>query len=118
MSFQCPECSSPGSLTITSKIELPQDSRSDEITLQVIQCGTCGFAGLAVYEESRRGSLDSDSFQHFGYHVDAADLQAVKEKIKRCPKPGNPRCQCSAHLELGKRDTLHMERSFPMRLAR
>ena len=55
MSFACPECLTK-SLKITAKLELPPDSRSDEITVQVVACSRCGFAGVAVYEESRRGA--------------------------------------------------------------
>ncbi len=70
MPFQCPECSTK-TLKITHKLELPPDSRSDEITLQIIECSGCGFGGIAVYEESRRGALDDDSFDHTGYRVGA-----------------------------------------------
>ena len=86
--FQCPDCSNPRSLRITSRLELPPDSRSDEISLQIIQCRNCGFAGLAIYEESRRGSLDSEIVNHIGYHVHAQDLEILKAMIKRCPEPG------------------------------
>lgn len=104
MSFLCPDCSTPKSLRIVSKLELPPDSRSDEITLQVVECSHCGFEGIGVYEESRRGSLDDDSFDHFGYYVDRDDLDDVKKAIKRCPKPGNWRCGCAAHRRFGRRD--------------
>ena len=103
MPFVCPECSVK-SLKITSRIELPADSRSDEIALQIVRCEGCGFAGIAVYEESRRGALGSESFDHTGYHVSADDLKWVKRAIERCPKPRNRRCMCSAHRELGSKD--------------
>jgi hypothetical protein len=59
MSFVGPECHA-NSLAITQSIELPPDGRSDEISLQIVACQACGFAGTAVYEESRRGALDSE----------------------------------------------------------
>ena len=104
MPFLCPECSASKSLRITSKLELPPDSRSDEITLQVVECSRCSFAGIAVYEESRRGSLDSDSFDHTGYRVKLEDLKALRNAIRACPRPGNPRCKCPTHRSLGGKD--------------
>ena len=104
MPFQCPECSGSKSLRIVHKLELPPDSRSDEITLQTVKCSDCGFAGIAVYEESRRGALDSESVDHTGYRVAASDLKALKRIMRQCPKPGNWRCRCRAHRELGRTD--------------
>lgn len=105
MPFLCPECSTPRSLKISLKIELPPDSRSDEIALQVVKCFQCGFAGIAVYEESRRGALDTESVDHAGYYVSADDLKAVSEMMNQCPEPGNRQCGCSVHLRLGRADT-------------
>lgn len=104
MSFLCPECSMPRSLKIKAKIELPPDSRSDEITLQIVECFHCRFAGIAIYEESRRGALDSDSFSHVGYRVSAKDLGTLKRTIKQCLNLNSPRCECSAHRTLGSKD--------------
>ncbi|MBN1316839.1 MAG: hypothetical protein JXA42_15275 [Anaerolineales bacterium] len=103
MAFLCPECSSY-SLKITLKIELPPDSRSDEITLQVIKCTQCDFQGIAVYEESRRGRLDSESFSHTGYLVSKADVSALKKMIRQCPAPRDKRCDCQVHRQLGRKD--------------
>lgn len=104
MPFVCPECSQPKSLRIALKIELPPDSRSDEITLQVVECSQCDFAGIAVYEESRRGALGSESFNHIGYRVSKDDLKALRKTIKGCPEPSNWRCGCSAHRVLSRKD--------------
>ena len=92
------------SLNITLSLELPYDSRSDEITLQVVECRQCEFGALAVYEESRRGALDSDSFDHSGYRIAAKVLAAVRRLMQRCPRPKDPRCRCAAHRRLGSRD--------------
>jgi hypothetical protein len=106
MPFLCPECSSPQrSLKIKAKIELPPDSRSDEITLQIVVCSQCRFAGIAVYEESRRGALDSESFTHIGYRVSARDVTRLRRMIQRCPEPRNWRCKCPVHQELGAQDS-------------
>ena len=104
MALKCPACFSSTSLQIRSSLELPYDSRSDEITLQVIECARCGFQGIAVYEESRRGSLDDDVSSHIAYRVSDADLQRLKQAIHSCPRPRDPRCRCSAHRKLGRKD--------------
>jgi hypothetical protein len=83
-------------------MELPADSRSDEITLQVVSCAGCGFAGIAVYEESRRGSLDTESVDHRGYRATPEDVAAVRRTISKCNNPRNPRCKCAAHTKLGR----------------
>ena len=125
MPFLCPECSASKSLKITSKLELPSDSRSDEIALQIVKCSRCGFAGIAVYEESRRGALDSESFDHTGYHVSTKDLKSLEKMIKQCPKPTNQRCGCSVHRTLGRKnasgrwsglDDILLEGAFTMKL--
>ena len=122
MPFLCPTCSEK-SLKITSKIELPPDSRSDEIALQIVECSQCRFAGIGVYEESRRGALDAESFDHTGYRVGARDLAALRKTVRQCRQPTNPRCKCSAHRELGSRDAsgrwnglegIHRERAFAL----
>ena len=103
MPFLCPECSTR-QLHITTKIELGPDNRSDEIMLQIVRCYRCNFWGIAIYEESRRGSLENESFLHYGYHVGRADLRALQEIIKECPEPGNRRCECFAHHTLNIKD--------------
>ena len=126
MPFLCPKCSSPHrSLKIRAKIELPPDSRSDEITLQVVECSQCRFAGIAVYEESRRGALGSESFSHIGYRVSAKDLRALRRMIRQCPEPNNRRCGCPVHQKLGSKDVggrwdglkeIQCEEEFELRL--
>jgi len=81
-------------------MELPPDTRSDEITLQILMCMSCGFNGLGVYEESRRGALDSESIDHRGYRVDSSLIKYLRGIMLRCPDPKNPRCACSSHSEL------------------
>ena len=101
MLFFCPDCGTR-SLSIVSAMELPPDSRSDEITLQVVECTGCGFAGIAVYEESRRGSLDSESVDHRGYRAPSDVVRAITRTISRCRNPRNARCTCAAHSRIGK----------------
>ncbi|OGO17191.1 MAG: hypothetical protein A2Z14_16790 [Chloroflexi bacterium RBG_16_48_8] len=104
MPFQCPNCSSQGSLRITASLELPPDARSDEISLQVVQCSNCNFCGLTVYEELRRGAFNSEMVNHTGYYMHDGDQKSVVQMIKKCPKPADPRCSCSSHRKLGRKN--------------
>ena len=104
MAFFCPDCSSSGMLRITQSLELPADSRSDEITLQIVKCSRCGFETIAIYEESRRGGFGDESVDHRGYYVTESDLRRLKKKIDQCPNPRNGRCNCRVHKLLGSRD--------------
>ena len=81
MGFLCPKCLDY-SLNIVEKLELPPDSRSDEITLQIIKCEKCSFEGVAVYEEARRGNLDDYTFNHTGYVLSCMALNKTKTAIK------------------------------------
>jgi Zn ribbon nucleic-acid-binding protein len=102
--FLCPACSRHGTLSIKRRIELPPDSRSDEIALQIVECSDCGFAGIAVYEESRRGPLGTETFHHTGYRLTRNDLRALRKAIRSCPDPTNSRCPCPAHQRLSQTD--------------
>ena len=104
MSLLCPKCTKR-TLEIEAFLELPADSRSDEIAVQIIGCSNCNFAGLAVYEESRRGGLDREVVDHAGYLVDGDDLRRLREALAACPTPADPRCSCAAHRELGRQDS-------------
>lgn len=126
MPFRCPQCLTRDSLEIIAGLELPPDSRSDELTLQVVACKACSFRGLAVYEESRRGYLEMSSYHHIGYWVSPDAVESVLKAIRACPDPFNGRCECDSHLSLGKKDIhgmwsglVELERghTFLMRLA-
>lgn len=97
----CPACHS-NRLQIELSLELPPDGYEDEITLQVVGCGQCGFTALAVYGESRRGALDSEAWRHEGYRVSETDFRAVWQLMAACPRPEDPHCQCAAHQRLGQ----------------
>lgn len=104
MAIDCPACDGRSTLHIRLAIELPADSRSDEITLQIVSCSACEFAGLAVYEESRRGALDGESVDHAAYRVDQAVLDRLHALINRCPARRNAHCPCPTHQQLGASD--------------
>ena len=99
--YLCPDCGA-ATLVIAASLELPPDSRSDEITVQAIACGKCGFAGAAAYEESRRGSLDSECWTHDGFRMPAGRASALRELLFTCPSPRNSECTCRAHRDLGR----------------
>jgi uncharacterized Fe-S cluster-containing radical SAM superfamily enzyme len=86
--FLCPVCGHK-TLNIDASFDLGPDgdSDSDENAIQVVGCAACGFQGIACYEESRRGALDSDSFRHTGYEVSAEIVARLVEDIGR-GKPG------------------------------
>jgi hypothetical protein len=106
MTFKCPACA-VNTLIITRSIDLPPDAHNDELTLQIVQCGSCQFHGAAVYEESRRGPLDSESWRHHGYQLSDADWEALVAAINRCPAPRNEGCACATHVSLCKVDDRH-----------
>ena len=103
MALVCPQCHD-GTLTVLASLELPSDSRSDEIRLQVVRCTSCGFEGLAVYEESGRGALGSESVDHRAYWFGPEVADAVRRKLAQCPNPTNRRCGCAVHRAFGERD--------------
>lgn len=100
MQFVCPRCLGL-SMKITSKIELPPDSRSDEIAVQTLKCSKCRLAALGIYEESRRGSFDLESVDHRGYYVDASSLASIEKMIGECPEPKKSGCRCRIHRSFG-----------------
>lgn len=104
MAFICPNCGSPQALRIENSITLPPDSRSDDIILQTVRCDLCRFRGAAVYEESRRGGMDSESWDHRGYILSEGDYERLSSLINSCPAKRNKNCACRVHKELGKKD--------------
>ncbi len=101
MNFFCPQCQS-ANLSILYTLELPPDAVEDEINLQALECQKCGFHGAAVYRESRRGALDSDSYFHEGYFITPENYQKMSIAMKACPDPQNARCPCPSHQWLGE----------------
>lgn len=104
MPFACPSSNRLNSLRVLLALELPPDSRSDEITLQVVECEACGFAAPAVYEESRRGAIDREQVHHNGYWVERALVDALAAALRACPQPWHSNCLCATHQALGRRD--------------
>ena len=123
MPFLCPECAQP-TLEIASSLELPPDAWWDEITLQLVRCARCGFRGAAVYEESRRGALDSEAVNHYGCRLSEDAFPSFETAMAACPDPRNLSCRCATHMEWSGtdeagfwRNPLEDYESFPMVLA-
>jgi hypothetical protein len=104
MGLICPQCGIEGEFRIRAGLELPPDGRSDEITLQASVCHGCGLFSVTVYEESRRGSLDQDSFDHYGYRLDGLEFERLVGLITACPRPDDRRCSCPTHRQLSRTD--------------
>jgi hypothetical protein len=120
--FECPECQT-ANLAITRSITLPPDSRSDDIILQIVRCRHCHFQAAAIYEESRRGSLDSESWDHRGYRISREVLAELNRLIKACIARRDAGCDCPSHCALSRTNEygrwqppfeIDWQRSFPM----
>lgn len=77
MSFLCPQCKKY-TLEIKKTIKAVPGSMDDEKSIQLIAC-PCGFEGIAVYEESRRGA--ESVFNHDGYVAPTDLVSKLKEKM-------------------------------------
>ncbi len=102
MSIRCPDCQA-GALSFVARLEVPPDGRWDEIGFCVYDC-RCGFRGVAVSCEERRGRLDTETVETYGLRLDDAHAQVLLELIRRCPDPSDRRCRCEAHLALGRQE--------------
>ena len=123
MLYVCPECDL-GAMEVVGSLELPPDNWWDEIALQALACQRCGFRGLAVYEESRRGALGSEAVNHRGHRVAAETVTAFVEGVVQCPAPRDRACACVTHEEWGSSDPSGRwvgvpgsTGTFPLRLA-
>jgi hypothetical protein len=124
MAFHCPSCGGK-TLGITFALELPPGSEDDEITLQTLKCAACDFYGVAVYRESRQGSLDCESWRHDGYPIEDEALERIYEALLLCPKPRDRRCPCPTHTSFAQQNWVNpvhfgidTAQRFEMRLVR
>lgn len=99
MHLVCPTCHRPA-LKITRSLELPPDAVWDERTLQTLLCSACDNHFLGLYQESRRGALDSESVHHLAYLISKADYKRLLAWLRRCPRPRDSHCDCPAHTSL------------------
>jgi hypothetical protein len=72
-------------------MELAPSDQFDEIALQTLKCAawTCRFVGIAIYTESRRGSLGSESMRHTGYTISSKDVGKELGRIATLIKRGD-----------------------------
>ncbi len=78
--FECPECNN-NTLTIEKSLELGPDDDSDEVAIQKIKCRECGFEGLALYKESRRGA--NECVNHYGYKTTSRRVHRFDRDVKK-----------------------------------
>jgi hypothetical protein len=103
MPFACPSCSGQA-MEITSSLELPPGEMDDELALQTLKCEPCGFQGIAIYRESRRGRMDSESWRHDGYPISKEGLEQLRKDFMCCPSPRDRACPCAAHRKLSQQN--------------
>ena len=120
MAFICPACGD-GNLHISCVLELPSNDADDETSLQLVKCAACGFIGMAVYRENRRGSLQSESWHHTGYQLSGNSIKEFGDALLVCPEPSDRRCSCATHREYSRGDWINpaehgmeIEKRFPM----
>lgn len=89
----------------TSRLELQNDSMIDEASMQTLKCANCGTFAFSAYEESRRGSLDSEYSDAWAFTVSQEDYQKILNLNLKCPNPDKFDCDCSAHKLLGEPDS-------------
>jgi hypothetical protein len=96
MALVCPACGRED-YEIVSSLAVPPDESSDEEHLQVACCLACRARFGAAYEESRRGALDSECWNHFAISSNAEEARELENLIAACPDQSNPRCPCMVH---------------------
>ena len=100
MAFECPSCKDTSSLAIHRRVEVRPPAPSSETSVQLVECKLCRFRALALYQESRAGSLESESVSHRGYPLSGPGFESLNEIIKDCPDRLNRRCRCPSHVKL------------------
>lgn len=84
--FACGACKAEA-MEIKIAVDVEPDSDSDEARAQVLRCSACGRGALGIYEESRRGRLDSESWRHWGWIVDDDVITTATERLQAEPRP-------------------------------
>jgi hypothetical protein len=73
----CPNCRSD-EFCIEKVLDLGGDAWSDEIRFQLLRCRHCG---LRADQDSRRGSTDSDCFEHYAYRLRLAEWAELERTV-------------------------------------
>ena len=98
----CPGCGKE--LKLVQALTLPGDCRSDDIRFQLSRCPGCGQPAAGAYEESRRGALDSECWEHYAWPVTESMWRRCTQLLLLCPEPEREDCGCCAHLQLSRYD--------------
>lgn len=72
--------------------------------MQTLKCDNCDTYAFSAYEESRRGSLDSECSDSWAFTVTQEDYEKVLNLNLLCPNPEQFDCDCTAHKLLGEAD--------------
>ncbi|MBT9582808.1 hypothetical protein IV102_05635 [bacterium] len=91
-------------LEIIAVLALPGDSRSDDIRFQMFRCAACASQAVGAYEESRRGALDSECWDHYAYPASTQEWARLEQLLTVCPDRENSDCGCCAHRALARYD--------------
>ena len=97
----CPQCTQ-SELEPSTSLELYPEA-FDEITLIPLNCPKGDFYAVRIYEESRRGRLDSESVNVNNYSLSQKNFAELQQTISQCPDPKNIHCKCESHLELNRK---------------
>jgi hypothetical protein len=98
----CPDCKAP-QLENTHSLELGPDGDSDEVSLSALRCRHCGMTAAGSYEESRRGRLDHECWNHTCVRVTQTTYDQLVASLSGCPDPTDYHCGCNAHRFFGVR---------------
>ena len=123
MAFECPQCKAKDTLQIVTAVELGAAAAADEAMIQIVECAHCQMQALAVYRESRGGSLQGESQSHRGYPLAPGAMKLLTALLQKCPDRFKRSCSCKAHLELAQRAAqedwsgFSIKKPFAMKLA-
>ena len=113
----CPDCAAESRFNFIATMELGPGEFSDETAFQLLECAQCALKIAAVYEESRRGRLRSETVSHKGYRTEPHEWLNLKTLVSQCSSPNNKSCLCPAHAHLRRELTaLRKKQSFPIQL--
>lgn len=102
MAIVCSKCSTPDSVQIKRTMELPPDHWSDEISFCIVECSSCNFRWIVVFEESRRVALGTESWRSASYGISQEEMASLEAAMEQCPALEDKSCQCPGHRFVGQ----------------
>lgn len=82
--FFCPGCKKHDALMIKLSVEIPEHTVFDDVDIQSIRCNNCKKSGMGIYEESRRGNLQDETVNHYGYWLDTESQLNLDQLLESC----------------------------------